>query len=159
MDGQTYNEISTNLIDRISKLELSETIETQKSSYPTNYWIFKRVPDLRVSNQNALTIENDNIWEGEKGMKDIRVFIKNNGIYFELGAYYKTPEELMIFKAFLSTFKFTDSVNSQNINYSGVGESCGVLAGPGGNAQCEPGLTCQHKNPIDLYDIGVCIKQ
>lgn len=106
MTGQTYNGMSTELINSFSNLEILGSIETRKSPYPENYWTFKRIPNLQVANQNALTVENDNVWEGEKGMKDIRVFIKNNGIYFELGTYYKTSEELIRFKTFLSTFKF-----------------------------------------------------
>jgi hypothetical protein len=41
--------------------------------------------------------------------------------------------------------------------YSKEGESCGALAGAAGNAQCAPGLTCQHQDPNN-YNIGTCAK-
>jgi hypothetical protein len=40
----------------------------------------------------------------------------------------------------LSTFKFTETNPSSPV--SSEGESCGALAGAGGNTQCAPGLTC-----------------
>lgn len=42
--------------------------------------------------------------------------------------------------------------------YSSLGQSCGKNAGPAGDAQCAPGLTCYHKNPSDPTDIGTCVK-
>lgn len=70
-------------------------------------------------------------------------------------SFVKQNEYLSIFKQILSTFKF---INSNTTVYSSEGQSCGGLAGPAGNAQCTPGLTCQHKNPNDPNDIGTCIK-
>jgi hypothetical protein len=67
--------------------------------------LFKRLPDVKVSGQDALVFEVDS--NSGVNPKQQRVIIKKNGYFYVLQKDYQTTQDLPEFYNFLSTFKFT----------------------------------------------------
>jgi hypothetical protein len=103
-----YNYLLPSFIDSFSSLAPGE-IKPEQSGTGNyqEYFTFKKLMDTVTNNQSATTIENNKVWEGDQGLIDRRVFIKKGSDYYQLGAYYKTSEELANFETFLDSFKFT----------------------------------------------------
>ena len=90
---------------------------------------------------------------------DDSVFIKKGTVIYEIQNRCGFVAAA-IFNQILSTFKFTDQQLPPGGQYSSEGQSCGTNAGPAGNAQCAPGLTCKYTTPQEQTSgIGTCVKE
>ncbi len=107
-DFLVYNFMPQDLIDSFIAMKSGEIKQTQTGT-ASEFGIYKKLPDCAVAGMTAgVTVENSNVWEGHGGLIDRRVFVKQNGVTFEIGTYYQSKEDLDSFTAFLSTFKFSD---------------------------------------------------
>ena len=101
---QVYNRLSEEAIDSFYKLAFGET----KNICPNDseYCNYKRFPDMTVSGESALVVENPNVFGGYH--RNRVVIIKRNSYVYLIGTYHSTDTDLDEFNQFLSTFRFTD---------------------------------------------------
>lgn len=149
---------------------LSDWLKTNfPDELPKSLETFSR--ELSLSNEKAISVQ----MPGMAGTVDTTVVFIHNNIGYALtvngsdfsgyeealaGTNFSNPlsigEPTAVFNTILSTFKFTDQQNLVQ-PFAKEGESCGVNAGAGGNAQCASGLICANMN--STTKIGTCVKE
>lgn len=97
---------------KVLNLKIGEELDKQTTQDMGGVWNleskYKRLPDETINGATFLVIENPKWYGGS----DRRLFLKKNNNIFLIGKTYNTPDELIQFKKFYSTFKFLDEKNT-----------------------------------------------
>lgn len=94
-------------VDTLLSMKIGESKSI--NNFKPEYFTFKRLPDLIISDLSAKTFLSEKSWEFPENTKQKRVYINRNNDLILIGAYTDSDDiPLKVFDQILSTFKFTD---------------------------------------------------
>ena len=104
VDASAYNFVAEDIVQAFATLQVGGGLTTGDPN--PDFSTYTRLPDVEVSGETGLVVENIRVWEAGSNTKDHRVFVQYGNDLYMIGTYYETPTELKTFQAILATFKF-----------------------------------------------------
>lgn len=102
--SEIYNYMPDELVNKFFSMSDKQSFETQSWPY-AEYSTFKKLAMIPLFDTNAVVIENTNVLKGD-GRINRRILFKKGSSTIIIGSFYKTQQELDLFRRFLETARF-----------------------------------------------------